>query len=483
MFRSLRARLTLTYGVIILIVLVGSLSILVLVARSLPERQVTTRLQQAVTVLLNQATIEPGQVVPSLRQQLVLERADQNFDARILITDKNGKVIYDSRSLTENALEAISLPARLSTVARFLANGLFRDEGGKVWMYAARQLSPDHFLVAASLRPVLNWRTIFNDDLLLPLVRATILAFALALLLSLWMSRWVSAPLQQIASAARSVAEGEYQPITVQGPAEVDNLAHAFNEMVHRVQSSQQSQRDFVANVSHELKTPLTSVQGFAQALMDGTVDDQAGIQQAAGVIYAEAGRMHRMVVDLLELARLDSGAEALQRRSLDLTILLEQLVERFGPQARSAQVSLKLETNPMPAMLGDGDRLVQVFNNLVDNALKHTPAGGELVITTTKEEGWACITFKDSGPGIPYEDQQRIFERFYQVDKARPGGSSRGIGLGLSIAAEIIRAHNGQISVSSQPGQGSVFVVKLPLILPDDTTQNLRKSTRKSIF
>ena len=141
------------------------------------------------------------------------------------------------------------------------------------------------------------------------------------------------------------------------------------------------SQRDFVANVSHELKTPLTSVQGFAQAILDGTADTPESHQQAARVIYNEAGSMHRMVLDLLDLARLDAGTLELQCAPVDLPALLNNIAEKFSPQAHAAGVSIQVESAALPAVMGDGDRLAQVFSNLVDNALKHTPAGGTITL------------------------------------------------------------------------------------------------------
>src|SRR3990172_6378080 len=141
----------------------------------------------------------------------------------------------------------------------------------------------------------------------------------------------------------------EAKPVKLRGPREVQELAQAFNDMNTRVQTSQKSQREFVANVSHELKTPLTSVQGFAQAILDGTAGTPEAQKQAAQVIYDESGRLHRMVLDLLALARLDAGTLDLQRAPVDLTALLNSIAEKFAPQARNANVDIHVETNPLP--------------------------------------------------------------------------------------------------------------------------------------
>jgi two-component system sensor histidine kinase ResE len=240
--------------------------------------------------------------------------------------------------------------------------------------------------------------------------------------------------------------------------------------MSEQVHSSRQSQRDFVANVSHELKTPITSIQGFAQAILDGTAKRGEALQQAARVIYDEAGRMHRLVIELLELARLDAGGGSLKRESVDLGILLAALARKLEPMAKAAGVTLRTDLADLPQLSGDGDRLVQVFTNLTENAIKHTPRDGAVSISAvlldgaTRQDGAALITVADTGPGIPPEEAGRVFERFYQLDKARAAGPDRGVGLGLPIARQIVEAHGGSLSLESELGQGSRFVVRLPL-------------------
>jgi len=261
-------------------------------------------------------------------------------------------------------------------------------------------------------------------------------------------------------------------------------LTRAFNEMNNRVQTSRKSQRDFVANVSHELKTPLTSVQGFAQAILDGTADTPESHQQAARVIYNEAGSMHRMVLDLLDLARLDSGMFELQSGPVDLPALLNNIAEKFSPQTHASGISIHVESTELPTVMGDGDRLSQVFSNLVDNAFKHTPSGGTITLRArlSGSEGslgkgsGVQVDVADTGAGISPEALPHIFERFYQADPSRPGGEKHGTGLGLAIVKEIVGAHGGKISVLSTPNSGSLFTITLPLVPPDDSAVSRRK-------
>jgi signal transduction histidine kinase len=250
----------------------------------------------------------------------------------------------------------------------------------------------------------------------------------------------------------------------VKGPKEVKQLAGAFNEMIKRVQESQQSQRDFLANATHELKTPLTSIQGFAQAIIDGAVTAPEALHQAASIIFDEADRMHRIVMDLLSLARLEAGTAGLSKEPVDLGQLLHGVADRFTIQARQANIKLQENLAKSPVCTGDADRLAQVFTNLIDNAIKFTPSGGVVTLSLDTNNGSAQVRVSDTGIGIAPEDQKRVFERFYQADRSRRGGGGRGAGLGLAIARQIVLAHGGKIWVGSTLGKGSTFAVTLPL-------------------
>jgi two-component system sensor histidine kinase ResE len=279
------------------------------------------------------------------------------------------------------------------------------------------------------------------------------------------LSRWVADPLQQVVIAARNYPANTMKPVAPRGPHEVQDLTRAFNSMVSRVDSAQRSQRDFVANVSHELKTPLTSIQGFAQAILDGTAASSESRRQAAQVIYDEAGRMHRLALDLLDLARLEGGTAEMDMSAVDVGALLRGIIERFSLQAQKANVDLRVMVpENVPALVADGDRLAQVFTNLVDNALKFTPANGQVTLSARIDGAWIEFEVADSGVGVGSEALPRLFDRFYQADPARAGGENHGAGLGLAIAQEIVQAHGGKIGVRSSVGHGTTFTIRLPL-------------------
>jgi signal transduction histidine kinase len=467
---SLRARLWLSFlSVILLMVLVIGGMMLVYVARG----NLVSRLQlQAAAGQLNLRQDIP--VLNAEAAQQVVERIDEVAGMRTLVIDAEGVVAFDSRADT-----GAGFPPFVHT-PRNLQSMVFRinDLNGAVWLYTGRQLSNGYALLVAvkrqPLREVIG--SPVTSELLQALGVSSLIAVVVSILLAVRVTYSVSAPLQRISRAVRQVAEGKLTRVDPGGPREVRSLGDTFNHMAEKVQSSQKSQRDFVANVSHELKTPLTSVQGFAQAILDGTAASEQDQKQAAQVIYDEAGRMHRMVLDLLDLAKLDAGTADFKRERLELAPLLQRVIEKFTPQARDAQVELVARIDPLPVMIGDGDRLVQVFTNLVDNALKHTPPGGRVTLAAAPIDGQAEIWVKDTGAGIPQAELSRIFERFYQLDKSRQGGPQHGAGLGLAIAQEIVQAHGGKMAAVSQEGEGSRFTVWLPFARPDDETLAIQR-------
>jgi signal transduction histidine kinase len=292
------------------------------------------------------------------------------------------------------------------------------------------------------------------------------------------MASWIGSPLRRLADGARQIERGSYPVLEKEGPREIQELAESFNLMSKRVQQTEESQKDFLANVSHELKTPLTSIQGFSQSILDGAASTPQELMQAASVIYDESSRMHRLVIDLLTLSRLEEGTAGMHYGPVNLSMILDQLDEKMHPQIHAAELKIKKNITPDLIVMGDGDRLAQVFTNLVDNAIKFTPSGGTISISLKADQSFVLASVSDTGVGIPDMEESRIFERFYQVDKSRRGGSSRGIGLGLAIARQIILTHNGEIWAVSQPGKGSTFFIRLPVCAEKATVKILRNQS-----
>jgi len=470
MYTSLRARLWLTYAILILLILsILGIGIFVYIIRHpLIDRQALGRLDAALTVIQRQ--INERSILPRDYQQY-LNRISDSLAIRLILFSPEKDTILDSEPESPAIIwtnDDLSLQMK----------GQIDDMDGKTWLYSSWVMSKGNLLVLVLPRqgglqllrsPQL--RETLREDFLPSFLRAGLVAFVLAVIFAAWMGNWIVKPLETIEEASRNLSNGEYQQIPLQGPDEVQALAGAYNEMIDQVQASQKSQRDFVANVSHELKTPLTSIQGFSQAMLDGTVDSGPALTKAAGIIKTEADRMYRLVVDLLDLARFDAGTIVLDRKALDLSKLLTHVVNQLIPQAAEARVKLSLDVDPLPTCVGDEDRLAQVFTNLVDNAIKHTPVNGFVKLNAMSEAGLVRVEIIDSGKGIPEEHLGRIFERFYKVDGSRKKEGKLGTGLGLAIAQQIVQSHEGAISVRSTLGEGSVFGVTIPVVKADDQT------------
>jgi signal transduction histidine kinase len=462
MLSSLRARLWLSYTLLIVAILSVIGGVLFLALRPLLYRQSVLRLetiQGAISTRLETVLRQsPERLVDFVQREAAARQV------RIAVLNQDGKISADSDAAEPIPNRMLQRMIQNKGTDSFLV-ATFRDAKGKTWLYTLHDLAAPYMLVTAIPRPALRLAAVVRDELIAPILRIGAVGLLLAFLLSFWMANWVTRPIQRMEGSVRAVAKGEYPALTLEGPTEVQALLKAFNEMGQKVQTSQQSQRDFVANVSHELKTPITSIQGFAQAILDGTVQTPEALHQAAAVIYSESNRMARLVMDLLTLARLEGGTADLQNSPVDLNALLKNGIDKLSLQAGQAQVTFFQDLKPIPVIHGDGDRLAQVFTNLVENAIKYTQAGGKVTIATQSQAGMVEIRVADTGMGIAPEDQKRIFERFYQVDRSRQGGAGHGVGLGLSIARQIVLAHRGEIEVESVIGQGSTFVVKLPLV------------------
>lgn len=437
-----------------------------LIRNPLLYRQTTERLKAVQTVLIERSQ-EPN--APSV--SVLVKRSGETFGVRILLFSRNQQLLFDTSS-TEMGLPFPPRRAVLQSLPTV------RDEAGRVWLYSIGQLSDGTYLMVADQRPRFTLVNAFSDEFLPVILLSGGIALLLSLIVAFVFAGWIANPLQKVVNAAAEMPSAATKVLEVGGPHEVQELTRAFNSMVTRVQSSQRSQREFVANVSHELKTPLTSIQGFAQAILDGTADTEEARGRAAQVIFNESGRMHRMVLDLLDLARLDTGTADLAMSPVNVRALLNAVAEKFSPQSQRAGVNIHVEVREdVPPLIADGDRLAQVFTNLVDNALKFTPSGGVISLSAAVNDlAQMRITVSDTGAGIPEEEQARIFQRFYQVDPARQGGASHGAGLGLAIAHEIIVAHGGRISVRSRVGAGTEMEVLLPLSPPEPSKKARKK-------
>lgn len=225
---------------------------------------------------------------------------------------------------------------------------------------------------------------------------------------------------------------------------------------------------DFVANISHELRTPLVTLQGYSEAIIDGMTESDETTKEFASIIYDESLRLARLVNDLLDLARIESGKETMHFTSFDIGDFLPRVMRKFNQMASEKGIRLHIDA-PHRLIEADGDRLEQVFTNLIGNAIAHTDSG-EIRIEATEEADGLRIQLTDTGHGIPKEDLPFVFERFYKADKARTSGSKTGTGIGLAIVKNVVDAHHGKVSVSSTLGVGTTFEIYLPYEQPHNS-------------
>jgi len=461
-------RLIISHALIVILCLSIVAVIVVLMIRDSRDRLVMARLDGVALPIYAQEVRALVQGEASLAEvwSNLAEAAREN-DVYIFWVDGEGDIIRQASPQTGSRQQLITpasggLPYDISQPTQ----GTFVDSTGRTFIFAAYPFGRLSTASAASRLGTLvisvprGGTSAIWASMIRPSVLAGLIALAASVVIAFFLTRSVYRPIQRVTEAAGKIAQGQYdQEVPVAGPREVRGLAVSFNEMAKQVKQAQQQLRHFVADVSHQLRTPLTSIRGFAQAMLDGTASDSDARLKAAHIIEDESKRMIRQVNELLELSRMQSGQMQMARELVDIKELLVHCQEIFVMRAEESGQSIKTDIEPLMPVVGDIDRLEQVFSNLLDNALKNSPPQSEVRITARNSGADSVkVIIADSGPGIPPEQIPYVFERFYQASGVRTGA-----GLGLAIAREIVVAHGGQIEASSAPGEGAEFIVRLP--------------------
>jgi signal transduction histidine kinase len=460
---SIRNRLLASFLLVIALATGVTFAALIVQLRSQPELQRQTQLMTRAEDLAEFGRlVQPNETNQNnLRQRL--SRFSTLRRARVLLTDASGTVITDTVARADWNMAGKTINLSRRPVDNDGAIGEFRDGGNRRFLFGAVVSKQEGtWLVLSQSAGERTLALGLLDELTGSIARAFLAALAIAIPLAVLIARSISRPIKRVADGVRAMTESRTStPIKPEGPRELAQLATDFNVMAERVRTAQQTEREFVANVSHELRTPLTSIQGFAQAIRDGAARDTG---HAAGIIVDESARLQRMVTDLLDSARIESGSAVIARERVDLNAIADACAQRMEPAAAAAGVALLRERGDGPAHIsGDGDWLLQVLTNLVDNAIAHTARSGRVTIITQRDSARRQIELAvtDTGHGIAADDLPRIFDRFYRADPAR--GGSRGAGLGLAIAKQIVEAHGGTITAQSVQGIGTRFTVALP--------------------
>jgi two-component system sensor histidine kinase BaeS len=356
------------------------------------------------------------------------------------------------RPLLRSQDERVSLDPKIlpPSVRREVAHGHAVQGTVAGDYFAAQPLNPGMLILLRPQSTAGSFLSPYVWGLLVAAAAGGILAAAAAFLLA----RRIARPVDRVSAAARSLARGTHpEPVPVEGAAEIATLAAAFNELAAQLRQAQEAERNFLLSVSHELKTPLTAIRGYAEAVEDGAVD----AREAAATVASEARRLERLVKDLLDLARMNRTDFSVHNSEIELAEVVEDAVRRYEGQAESFGVELHaVSDGPSPA-IADADRVLQIVSNLVENALRLTPPGGEVRVVAAP----GILRVEDTGPGLGEADTERAFERFYLHERY---GLERqvGTGLGLAIVKELTLAMGGSVEVESSPGRLTVFTVRL---------------------
>ncbi len=306
----------------------------------------------------------------------------------------------------------------------------------------------------------------FFDRVRLALLVGGITALLVAFVFALLLVDGITRPLRRLAHAARRVAAGDFsQRVDVSSPSEAAELAGSFNRMAEALERDKDTRHRLLADIAHELRTPLSVIQGTAQGFLDGVIPPD---QEHAAVVRDEATLLSKLITDLRDLSLAEAGELRLERKPSDVGELVRQAAAGVRHRAREQGIDLEVAAPAgLPSCLLDSQRTSQILGNLLNNALRHTPRGGHVALRVRQPEGdRLMVDVEDTGEGIPPEHLPHIFERFYRVDSSRTRGG--GTGLGLAIAKQLARAQGGDVTAESTPGQGSVFRVSVPVASPE---------------
>ncbi len=377
----------------------------------------------------------------------------RNWFMPFILADTQGVIIFDARG---QPLNPILSPQERERAVPVVVDG--RTVGLVV------SLGPEHRPDQMMFRAI---EQAFMDRMNQFLLLAGLLACGMGILLGLAFSRQLTAPLARLTAAAYRIAQGDLsQRVPETGSAEVAELGRAFNRMAADLAEAERLRRNMVADVAHELRTPLSVIQGNLRAILDDVYPlDQAEIAS----LYDETRILSRLVDDLHELALVEAGQLPLYVQPIAPADVIQTTADNMAVVAEAGEVRLIVDLpNDLPLVRADPDRLAQVLRNLVTNAVRHTPAGGQITVSarvSPAEPGFVQITVTDTGEGIAPEDLPHVFDRFWRADRSRSRDMvGAGAGLGLTIARQLVEAHGGRIEAASAPGQGSRFTFTLPV-------------------
>lgn len=390
----------------------------------------------------------------------VAEKSVEN-SARIIILDNKGFVVKDSNKMEEGKLYA--MPEVISALNGLDVANLRDDEEA---IYATAYIEDDN---SKKIGVVLLVSSFQNVNSLLEEVKSKWFLVTLGICIIVacivfFTTQVFIGPLKNILKVIKKITDGQlHQRIVVEGNDEYYQLGEAFNNMTEQLESIETSRQEFVSNVSHELKTPLSSIKVLSESILlqeDMPIEMYREFLQD---INSEVDRMANIINDLLELVKLDHKEAGLNIKETDINKMVEDIIKRLSPLAERKNIELMYENNKNMVIEGDEVKLTLALSNLVENGIKYTPEGGNVKVTVDGDHQNCFISVQDTGIGISEEEQGKVFKRFYRVDKTRDRETG-GTGLGLAITHSSIMLHNGSIKINSKENEGATFIVRLPI-------------------
>ena len=445
MFYSIRWRLLLSFLLVIAVTL-GMAALFVSRAATaemerFQDQTEALRTERLKTILARQyAQTQVWQAA-----QDMLEQVGEIYSERVVVLNHRGQVVGDSR----RTLIGRMMVAPVSSEQRLQVVGPGGDMGTIL-------VNPDPLpgdteapLPETSL-PSINRFLIWSG----------LLTVGLAAVLTFFLSRRILAPVESLSRAARALARGEFsQRVAVTSRDEVGELSRTFNAMATELATTEEVRRSLVADVAHELRTPLSNIRGYLEGIRDGVIPANP---DTLGSMHEEVLLLTRLIDDLQELALAESGQLNLYIQTCDVADLVRRAVSGVQPRTESKGITLKADIQGEALVQADAERIGQVLRNLLVNAANYTESGGNVTVALLRRDGEVEVRVEDTGPGIEEADLPFVFERFYRVDKSR-SRTTGGVGLGLTIAKRLVEAHGGRIAVESVVGKGSTFSFTLP--------------------
>lgn len=403
----------------------------------------------------------------------LLAQRGRETDARLLLLNADGTVWVDSLSELNGVRLGHGEVTDVTSLHMDRSYGFHRVKKGTVtslsgeWIayYTCGVTSRNELLGVVMMVSSLSELTRSLNEIQNSIIIFFVMVLLVVLLVGLYFSSVITHPINELNNLMQQTARSGFTVrAKPRGNDEIAQLGRTFNMMSEKLQNMDQMRNDFISNVSHELKTPLSAMKILIESLLHQDALDPAMTREFLGDINQEIDRLSAIVGDLLTIVRFDSRSEKLQMEPIALDELLFDTLGRLNPVAKQAQITLEPACDELCFVNGDPIKLQQVIYNLTDNAIKYTPAGGTVWIRLFTQSGRAVLEVRDNGIGIPKESLPHLFERFYRVDKAR-SRSTGGTGLGLSIVQSVVHLHGGDIEVESEENVGTIFRVYLPLV------------------